>query len=329
MVTIVKADSYLSLARNYSFVVILLVFIAVQGTQTYTIDMWQIGKARELFIDALIDSQPWERPSEKKDAYELKVDGLEPMRYEFLEGVRSKEDPIIDFGGTAKLHLRFFYDGANSWASPVRSVLPREPDPITGKIEAQHASSLSALRDLHRQIFGIDLPANRVPLLEADAIRKKIELHALERRTAVPGIGLEFRNGIAPWFIALTVLGLIVQIRNQVRRTFLDPELAINEPWLLLDGRRGLEKIVAGGWALALVMAPWITTGCLIAVSTVESMTDGWVTGIAQETIFHVCLASLLVFGGWSSLTMFGELLRLRRMRLEKLRTLAPQSSMG
>jgi hypothetical protein len=145
----------------------------------------------------------------------------------------------------------------------------------------------------------------------------------MERRIAVPGIGLEFRNGVAPWFIALGVLGLIVQIRNQVRRTFLDSELALSEPWLIVDGRRGVEKFVAGAWAGALLVAPWITTGCLIAVFAAESSANGWSTGLVEESITHLAVGSVLLIGGWSSLTLCGDLLLLRRLRLAKLATIA------
>jgi len=346
-----KAGSYISLARNYSFVILLFAFIAVQGTQTYIADMWQVENARRLLIDLVIDSQNWGEiktkipveaaldamkelnMSDQNRPNELKFSGVAPISYEITKsGSGSLFDPDTLFDSLRneeKLHVRFFYHGSPPWATPPRLVFVKEPDPKTHKPQPESPDSLQDLRDLHHKIFGKDaeIPSGADAILEADTIRKKIETPALERRTAVPGIGLEFRNGIAPWFIALTVLGLTVQIRNQIRRTFLDSELALDEPWLILDGRRGLEKIVAAGWAFALLVAPWIATGCLIAVSAAESTANSLVQSVARETMFNIGIVALLLFGGWSSLTMVAELLRLRRLRLEKLTTLTPAST--
>jgi hypothetical protein len=348
-----KAGSYISLARNYSFVILLLAFIALQGTQTYTRDMWQVENARRLFIDLVVDSKNWGEETTKTPvdkmveamrqaaanaldgdrANELKFTGVAPITYELTEpgaGGIFDTDLLIGFlRSETRLHVRFFYHGSPPWATPSRIIFVKELDPQTHKPQPESPNSLQELRDLQHKIFGKDaeIPSGADAILEADTIRKKIETPALERRTAVPGIGLEFRNGIAPWFIALTVLGLTVQIRNQIRRTFLDPELALGEPWLILDGRRGLEKIVAAGWAFALLIAPWIASGCLIAVSAAESTANSLVQSVAGETLVNIGIGALLLFGGWSSLTMVAELLRLRRLRLEKLMTLMPVST--
>ncbi len=331
----------------------LLAFIAIQGTQTFLADMWRIGRARRLFTDILIAENKWIVPPQKQDTYALDIEGVEPIDYKFVK--RDVDEPgyyqirIIygaprQIGGTGP---RVSHEGTHPWVSLPRYVLVGTPEVAPAEARSgfgensnfmdrlfqsatpQTANVLPQFRDLHRQIFGKDpeVRAGLSPLQESAIILAKIEADAMQRRITVPGIGLEFGNGIAPWFIALTVIGLVVQIRNQVRRTLLDPEVALNEPWLILDGRRGLEKVGAAGWAFALLVAPWITNGCLVAVITAKGMADGWVMGAAQETIFHLCLATLILAGGWSSITLSGELLRLRRLRLEKLTALMSPST--
>jgi|GEM_PF-4850318 len=300
--------------------------------------MWQITKARTLFTNLVIESNDWVAPLQRKETYELKIEGLDPMHYEIVS--RGADNQTADESVSPGDYLiRIWYDGAPSWVSLPRNVYFK-PEASPSPDEPRTWASLSDLRELQRQIFykstdGTPQSAEMVPrvaaLRESDLIRKTIEADALEKRITIPGIGLEFANKVAPWFMALAVLGLVVQIRNQVRRTFLDPELALNEPWLILDGRRGLEKAVAACWGFAIFIAPWVVTCCLIAVSTAEGMADGWRTGIGTEVLFILSLTGLLLLGGWSSLTVTGELLRLRRLRLEQLAALPLQgdSSLG
>lgn len=327
-----RAGSYLSLARNYSFVIILLMFIGIEETQTYTRDVRLVGEARKFFADVVVATVDWrEQTGKEKGTYPLKVEGLDSAYYEILRTVSGGE--MYDKLSERKIQydrfqeVRIYCKEPQSWTSGTYWIrVPAQTVDIS-IIQRKPSQALQALRELQRRVVGkaADIPADATPQREAGIIRKAIESNAFERRTAVPGIGLEFRNGIAPWFIALIVAGLVVQIRNQIRRTLLDPDLAIEEPWLVLDGRRGLEKLVAVTWALAILIAPWIATGCLIAVFTAESRIEGWALGALTEMISHLCLVSILLVGGWSSLTTFGELLRLRRLRLDKLATLAPR----
>ena len=312
-----KAGSYLSLARNYSFVVILLTFIGLGGTQTYIVNNQPVLAARQLFIRLVEQSVQWSEEVEENKKYELNIPGLDPMNYEVLS-TGSGYSWSVDYEDGEGIqvaksqHIRIYCGGPRPWTSQTIYVVVKTAD--NRPIKWKSSSILQDLRALQSKIVWrpAQIPINATPIQEADIIRKEIESNAFERRTSMPGIGLEFRNGVAPWFIALTVLGLLVQIRNQIRRTFLDPDLAIDEPWLILDGRRGLEKATAGAWALAIFIAPWIATGCLIAVATVDTSIEGW-------NPYHLFILPLLLVGGWSSLTTFGELLRLRRLRLEKL----------
>ena len=334
-----KASSYLSLARNYSFVIILLVLLALQGTETYSAKMWQITKARTLFTDLIIESTDWEAPLITEPSYLVKLEGVdEPVRYEILSRreVEVQSELPVPSVPDVEYRIRIRYEGSPRWVSLPQSVTLKEDTPATEpeKDAPRNWSALPKLRELERNIFRTSAQApsepvegvtKRAALRDADLIRKKIEADALEKRITIPGIGLEFANKVAPWFIALAVLGLIAQIRNQVRRTFLDPKLAIDEPWLILDARRGLEKAVAACWVFAIFISPWIVTGCLIAVSTAEGMADGWRAGIGSEILFILSLVALLLLGGWSSLTVTGELLRLRRLRLGLLGPLITQ----
>ena len=76
---------------------------------------------------------------------------------------------------------------------------------------------------------------------------------------------------------------------------------------------------MAGGWLLAIWAAPWIASGCLLAVFSSQIIVDGAVSTWPREVL--ACVASLLlvVAGGWASMTATADLLRLRRLRRARL----------
>ena len=316
-----KANGYLSLARNYSFVLMLLVFIGIKGTGAYVLNNRYVPEARDLLIRLVRQSFNWPGQTEEKKKYELNISGVDPMQYEVLEtnfgNFQWTDRDLPDHDGvlvTTRQDVRIYCEGhPRPWTSDT-TVIVKTAD--NQPIKWNSSAMLQRLRTLLKQTGSkLQLATNLTPVQEADSIRKEIEATAYEQRTAIPGIGLEFRNGIAPWFIALTVLGLVIPIRNLVRRTLLDPDLAIEEPWLLLDGRSGLERIAAGAWTFAIFIAPWVASGCLVAVVTIELQLGG-------GNLFDLCIAPLILAGGWASLTTTGEILRLRRLRLAKISTI-------
>jgi hypothetical protein len=159
------------------------------------------------------------------------------------------------------------------------------------------------------------------------ALFRAIERDSAERKVTVPGVDLAFRPDIAPWVIAVLSLGFLLMVRNQLRRVLIDRDLALDEPWIVVDSGSGLERLVAAGWLLAIWAAPWITSGCLLAVFSSQIIVDGAVTTWPKELL--ACGASLLLIclGGWTSLTVTSDLLCLRRLRKQKLERLTSEPS--
>jgi len=161
--------------------------------------------------------------------------------------------------------------------------------------------------------------------IDITALFRAIERDSAERKVTVPGVDLAFRPDIAPWVISVLSLGFLLMVRNQLRRVLTDGDLALDEPWIVVDSGNGLERLVAGGWLLAIWAAPWITNGCLLAVFSSQIIVDGAVTTWPKELL--ACGASLLLIclGGWTSLTVTSDLLRLRRLRKQRLERLTAE----
>jgi hypothetical protein len=97
---------------------------------------------------------------------------------------------------------------------------------------------------------------------------QKIEYGIFEnQKTEVPGLGIQCSLKLAPWAFAILVLGLLIQIQSQLAGIRTDvPHHGIGEPWLLLDGRRGLEWLFAWLWLIAIVASPLISSLALVTV---------------------------------------------------------------
>jgi hypothetical protein len=151
--------------------------------------------------------------------------------------------------------------------------------------------------------------------LKFDWLLHEVEREILDRRISVPGSELSFSGYVAPWVIAGLALALLVMIRSHVGRALRDPQHAVAEPWIVLDGAHGLEKALAGTWLGALLLAPWITVGCLLAAISSQIIADGPLPWLREIVVIAGVLA-LVTAGGWTSVTLTADVLRLRAGRL-------------
>jgi hypothetical protein len=152
---------------------------------------------------------------------------------------------------------------------------------------------------------------------------RAIEYELIDRRVDISGAGIALRSDLAPWLIALFNLGLLILIRNHVRRALDISDGEEEEPWLLLDGHVGLERVAALAWLAALVTAPWISSAALLMTLAARVHVDGSISTVATDGALMASALALVIAGGWVALTLTADIVSLRAERRSHL-TSAP-----
>jgi len=194
------------------------------------------------------------------------------------------------------------------WAVP----LPRSWE------EANTASTANTygyaeLRDVAAE-FRVDIPKEEDFQREYVRVYQDIEAKASEG-VEVPGTGVRFLGTKAVWASAFFVAGLLIVMRDRLQRVLAKPDATEDERWLALDGRKGLERILATGELLALLFAPSALTASLLLIITSQLMADGAASSVVSDAVTGALSLSLLVVNAWVSLTTVSLLLALRQRR--------------
>jgi hypothetical protein len=169
----------------------------------------------------------------------------------------------------------------------------------------------------------IALELSLEPKDDYHATFRAIENELIDRRVEISGAGIALRSDLAPWLIALFNLGLLILIRNHVRRALDITDGEEEEPWLLLDGHVGLERVAALGWLAALVTAPWISSATLLMTLAARVHVDGSISTWATDGALMASALTLVIAGGWVALTLTADVVSLRAERRSHL-TSAP-----
>jgi hypothetical protein len=288
-----RTTSYLSSARVYSLVMLLAVYLDLGLARTQLERNGWLNEARHVYV-------------------------LEYLRNPSHQAVNAPQD-VVGVGAISVTEGNAYSHGQSvpGWIVSVRRTDGRQWRASVPKQEMSEQSEKASAEKLQR--IAADLGLKDVDKVEVGPLFRSIERESADRKVTVPGVDLAFRPDVAPWAIALLTLGFLVLIRNQTRRVLADKDLALDEPWIVLDGDLGLERLVAGGWLLAIWAAPWLASGCLLGVFSSQIIVDGAVTTWPKEVL--ACVASLLMVlsGGWASLTATADLLRLRCLRRARL----------
>ncbi len=156
-----------------------------------------------------------------------------------------------------------------------------------------------------------------VPRKDRDHISlyQEIEATLLGASVTVPGTALAFQGTFVVWASAIVMLGLLVALRNRTELVLKDPEFGGGEPWIIVDGRNGLEKWAAGAWLIALLLAPWLMSGALVLAFTSQLIADGAATSLLKDAATAALILTILVVNGWLGLTCVSRILQLRRAR--------------
>jgi hypothetical protein len=148
------------------------------------------------------------------------------------------------------------------------------------------------------------------------ALYRRVEFELVDSEVDTPGIGVRVTRAQATWTIAFVTVLFMTLIRHYVRQAVRDPKGALDEPWILLDGHAGLELLVARCWTTLIAIAPWIANGVLLVTITLEYLVYVPTTSVATDVVVAFAVVFLLGVGAWVSLTLVGDLLRLRDARL-------------
>lgn len=144
---------------------------------------------------------------------------------------------------------------------------------------------------------------------------ERVRKALFHRQIKVPGIDFDaFQSETALWVLSLLVcLGAII-VRSRVRLILLDPLAGHEEPWLILDAKSRIEKIIATLWIFGILIAVWVAIGSL----TVSA--KNVIKSAEEINLFHSALSFVAIFvmaaaGGWASFMTVIDLLFARRVR--------------
>lgn len=308
-----NSSAYISLARSYSFVILLAIYFSVNGVVDELDRMMDLSRARHALADFVAHEVV--PPGTNAPGISVRTDArrqvvLLQTNLPFVGWVALKfpSDRPDD------LWLEFFADEQ----ALRQSGMGQDFKPAwKAHCHGHYSNSLDVLEHVYRNIW--NKPPDSNERKDHALLYSKIEYGiGMNRKTTIPGLGIEFDRKWAGWMMSLVIIGFMVQIRNQTRRVRLDENCGFDEPWLLLDGRTGLEWWAAMGWLAALGFAPWIANGCLVAVFSQSMLTLGDVTSLRERLLVSFSFMALFLVGGRASFTVMMELLRLRRLRREK-----------
>jgi hypothetical protein len=164
------------------------------------------------------------------------------------------------------------------------------------------------LNDLEGEL-GVSGSGNQAARIER--VRKAL----FHRQIKVPGIDFDaFQSETALWVLSLLVcLGAII-IRSRVRLILLDPLAGHEEPWLILDAKSRIEKIIATFWIIGILIAVWVAIGSLTvsAKSVIKSAEE---INLIHTSLSFVAIITMAAAGGWASFMTVIDLLFVRRVR--------------
>lgn len=133
----------------------------------------------------------------------------------------------------------------------------------------------------------------------------------------VPGTGLRFLGANAVWACALFVAALLVIMRDRIQHVLLDPDLARGERWLAVDGRTGLERVMALLEIGGLLFGPSTLVGGLFLVIASQIIADSANSSPAGDVFNGVLSLALFIVNAWLSISTVAHVLELRRLRRE------------
>lgn len=211
----------------------------------------------------------------------------------------------------------------------------------TGQPEHGHADAplrylvRVTFRDFENQLVTRTVaadPASPYPLVRINQIASRVNADLVDakdfhagmgqlyrkinsRVVAVPGTGHHFSSDRAIWVLVAVGFTTITLIRNRVRCIYQDPQLAVGEPWLVLDGHAGLERFVAWLWAWIIFFCPWIIGFSWFCMRADQVRIDDFQTTLIMDAASYGFGLIMMIGGGWQSLGILAMVVTLRQHR--------------
>lgn len=324
-----KSTAYLASARVYSLLMLVAVYLGFNLASSYARRVNLLQEARHACAtEYLLVHQDRASPRQIAGVGTLRGEHLE-LEYtnESFERYKAPAWLITVTRSSGRKWESIIYD------AELRQKGDEQPKALTAPLSGSEAGSAGkspagnsvmpseCVSNLKR--IALELGIKEPDQNEYNLILRDIEQEVVDREVTVPGIEVAFRRDQAPWIIAFLTFGLLLMIRNQIRWVLLDKDLALEEPWMIVDATRGLERLIALGWFAAIWLAPWIATGCLLVVLSGSAIADAGIVSTLRATLVALTVTTLALLGGWASLTVAADLLRLRRLRQERLRNMS------
>src|SRR5260221_2192340 len=285
-----KSKSYVSLARNYSIVVVIAILVGVDKSYDYLQANRLLAQARRNFASDLLATTAMTMGTPQCSEGNLPVHGAPADKLRYISNKRSdyamghlapqsKSPPsmspgdfwdeamrnhtnLVNAGWSREQPGEEFYRFSKYFTN-IGQVWIEKPALVSvrangngqhprwqvnvERIETapeEYEHRLKHLKTIFNDVWHKPPASN-----SASEIYSDIEYRIFENKSAeVPGLGLQCSLKLVPWAFALLVMGLLVQIQNQLRAIRNDPTHGIEEPWLLLDGKAGLERFFALFW---------------------------------------------------------------------------------
>jgi hypothetical protein len=321
-----KSTAYLASARVYSLLMLVAVYLGFNLALSYARRVSLLQEARHAFVTEYLLVHD-DRASSRQIAGvgTLRGERMEPdYTNETFEVTKAPAWLVTVTRSSGRNWESIIYDtelrqNANEQLSNPLTAAPPGIEPASArKGPTALTASVTTLKRIALEL-GIKEPDQN----EYNLILRDIEQEVVDREVTVPGIEVAFRRDQAPWIIAFLTIGFLLLIRNQLRWVMLDNDFALEEPWIILDATRGLERLVAYGWFVGICLAPWIATGCLLVVVSGGVVADAGIVSKLRTTVVSMSVTTLVLLGGWASLTVAADVLRLRRLRQDRLRKLS------
>ena len=108
------------------------------------------------------------------------------------------------------------------------------------------------VRELEVKITGLTIQKNAKTVIEARQL-------LYQRQLAVPGINVvTFNSEKATWIVSILCFLVLVVVRNRIDGIFQDVGAGKEDPWLILDARLPVEKMIAAAWLAGIALSGWL-----------------------------------------------------------------------
>jgi hypothetical protein len=330
-----SASSYLSSARMLSFVLIVFMLLAFDVARSSANRVSHLRKARDIFarqitLEALAKQPAFQITDGGPESYWTPVGQPEFSAYGKTEvcvllsakPVTQEKTGLSAQYKEAEYDVKFTVRDGRQWRSLLKG--ERERTARGDEDPRKWAEISSAMpQDFARILRYVGLPVDEVfkdggsPTIKPQLFATAEEL-LLRQPVLIPSLGLGVEANEAAWILSLSVLALLVLLRSRVDECLKRLDSGIEQPWLILDARKGVERVVAGCWLLTIGMSPWVANGSLLA----QLVSENYAQGMQKTNLtIYTSTTVLLVFvaiGGWLSYTCVSALLRLRLLRFKQ-----------